>query len=279
MLAERLTSAIHSLHDADADLLVAVFGLEPQTNAPGTLSARRDDVAQRLSLGREAVADRDTRAVEHLLHQLVTGWYPKSPISIRIPESHNGIVQQHVHVATVVNNRKHELTHHRYRFMATFDGAEYLAIAADHGGLVNVTHGDFTVRVLPVERGTVYQFWHAEPLRRGKVYELGFIARNPDMASDPYWLTEQSLAFHEPTRHATFEVRFKGPVPEQVWSFNGLTATERPGAPTQANQLTVTSGGMAQATMRDLHGGLFAGMAWGWNTEEMFGSEPTPASA
>ena len=97
--------------------------------------------------------------------------------------------------------------------------------------------------------------------------------------SGDYWLTEQSLAFHEPTRHATFEVRFKGPVPEQVWSFNGLTATERPGAPTQANQLTVTSGGMAQATMRDLHGGLFAGMAWGWNTEEMFGSEPTPASA
>lgn len=262
VLRERLESAIHSLHDPDEELPWEVYGFDGRRHT-STLTTRRNSVARRLGISREAVADRDTRAVERLLHQLITGWYPKSPIGIRIPESHNGIVQHHVHVATVVNNRKHELTHHHYRFMATFDGAEYLTVAADHDGLVSVTHGDFTLRALPVERGTLYQFWHAEPLRRGKVYELGFIVRNPDMKNDPYWLTEQSLAFHEPTRHATFELRFKGEVPERVWGFSGMTAAERPGPPPvgqQAGLNSVTN----DFGVCDLSGGLYAGLAWTW---------------
>ncbi len=288
LLRERVESAIHSLHDADADLLWRVFGFDADGR---TLAARRDAVGRALGLSREAIADRDAQAVERLLHQLVTGWYPTSPIGIRIPESHNGIVQHHVHVATVVNNRKHELTHHRYRFMATFDGAEYLAVAGDHEALVSVTTGDFTVRLRPAARGTLYQFWHAEPLRRGKVYDLGFIVRNPDVANDPYWLTEESLAFHEPTRLATFEVQFKGDVPASIWHFRGLTASERPGKPTDQNRLTPggvsrdestptrsetkrsRSGRAAIPTFRpnqaatqlsDLYGGLYAGVAWSW---------------
>lgn len=262
VLRERLESAIHSLHDPDEELLWQIYGFEGELGVR-TLSARRDAIARRLGISREAVADRDTRAVERLLHQLITGWYPKSPIGIRIPESHNGIVQHHVHVATVVNNRKHELTHHRYRFMATFDGAEYLTVAADHDGLVSVTHGDFTIRPLPVERGTLYQFWHAEPLRRGQAYDLGFIVRNPDMANDPYWITEQSLAFHEPTRHATFEARFKGEVPELVWGFSGSTAAE--GAE-KAHRVPLLLGVSQRATaeFRQLYGGLCAGLGWSW---------------
>ena len=263
VLRERLESAIHSLHDPDEELLWKVYGFGGQRDT-STLTTRRDAIAQRLGLSREAVADRDTRAVERLLHQVITGWYAKSPIGIRIPESHNGIVQHHVHVATVVNNRKHELTHHRYRFMATFDGAEYLTVAADHDALVGVTHGDFTIRALPVERGTLYQFWHGEPLRRGKVYELGFLVRNPDMANDPCWLTEQSLAFHEPTRYATFEVRFKGEVPERVWGFSGLTAAERPGPLPRGQQDAIVTNHFAGYKAVDLYGGLFTGIAWRW---------------
>lgn len=263
VLRERLESAVHSLHDPDEEVLWQVYGFHGQPGT-STLTSRRDGVARRLGISREAVADRDSRAVERLLHQLITGWYPKSPIGIRIPESHNGIVQHHVHVATVVNNRKHELTHHRYRFMATFDEAEYLTVAADHDGLVNVTHGDFTIRALPVERGTIYQFWHAEPLRRGKVYDLGFIVRNPGMANDPYWLTEQSLAFHEPTRYATFEVRFKGDMPERAWSFSGLTAAERPGQPAPGVLVSTATPERATSNFRDLGGGLFSGTAWSW---------------
>jgi hypothetical protein len=266
VLRERLESAIHSLHDPDEELLWGVYGFEGGVGT-GTLTARRDAIARRLGISREAVADRDTRAVERLLHQLITGWYPKSPIGIRIPESHNGIVQHHVHVATVVNNRKHELTHHRYRFMATFDGADYLTVAADHEGLVSVTQGDFTIRALTVERGTLYQFWHAEPLRRGKVYDLGFLVRNPDMANDHYWLTEQSIAFHEPTRHATFEVRFKGEEPDTTWGFADLTAADRPSLPTAGKLIPLLRGQRAHFSATDLHGGLYAGMAWRWGAK------------
>lgn len=261
VLRERLESAIHSLHDPDEELLWDIYGFDGQPGT-STLTSRRDAIARRLGISREAVADRDTSAVERLLHQMVTGWYPKSPIGIRIPESHNGIVQHHVHVATMVNNRKHELTHHRYRFMATFDGAEYLTIAADHEGLVSVTHGDFTIRALPVERGTLYQFWHTEPMRRGKVYDLGFIVRNPDMESDPYWLTEQSLAFHEPTKYATFEVRFKGSTPDRFWAFTGVTALGLAESDRFLEVPQKQHGNHRVVRFADLSGGLFSGCAW-----------------
>lgn len=262
VLRERLESAIDSLHDADGELLRIVFGMDADVQGATTLAARRDHAGTRLGLGREAVADRDARAIERLLHQLVTGWYPKSPVAIRIPESHNGIVNHVLHVATVVNNMKHELTHHHYRFMVTFDGAEFVAMAATHGGAVGVTRGDWALRTLATPGGVVHQFWHETPLRRGVTYELGFIVRNPDMVSDPYWLTEESLAFHEPTRHTVFEVKFKGTVPEQVWAFSGLTAAERPGSPSAGTRLAAASG-LVRAQFRDLYGGLYAGVAWG----------------
>ncbi|WP_460827995.1 hypothetical protein [Nostocoides australiense] len=262
VLRERLESAIDSLHDADAELLRIIFGLDGDVRRATTLATRRDHAGARLGLGREAVADRDTRAVERLLHQLVTGWYPKSPVATRIPESHNGIVNHVVHVATVVNNMKHELTHHHFRFMVTFDGAEFVAVAATHGGEVAVTRGDWALRTLTTAGGVVHQFWHDTPLRRGVTYELGFLVRNPDMAEDPYWLTEESLAFHEPTRHAVFEVQFKGTVPEQVWAFSGLTAAERPGTPNDGMPVNAASG-LVRAQFRDLYGGLYAGVAWG----------------
>ncbi|MEI2775204.1 MAG: hypothetical protein V9G19_04385 [Tetrasphaera sp.] len=261
VLRERLESAIDSLHDADGELLRIVFGLDDDVRGVATLSARRDHAGARLGLGREAVADRDARAVERLLHQLVTGWYPKSPVAIRIPESHNGIVNHVVHIGTVVDNMRHELTHHQYRFMVTFDGAEFVAVAATHGGAVAVTRGEWALRTLTTPGGVVHQFWHVSPLRRGVTYELGFIVRNPDMASDPYWLSEESLAFHEPTRHVVFEVQFKGTVPEQIWTFSGLTAAERPGRPSQGVPLTPESG-TVRAQFRDLYGGLYAGVAW-----------------
>lgn len=113
VLRERLESAIDSLHDADGELLRIVLGLDDDVRGVATLAARRDHAGRQLGLGREAVADRDARAIERLLHQLVTGWYSKSPVALRIPESHNGIVNHLVHIGTVVNKLKHELTHHQ----------------------------------------------------------------------------------------------------------------------------------------------------------------------
>ena len=56
-------------------------------------------------------------------------------------------------------------------------------------------------------------FWHETPLRRGVTYEL-FIVRTRTWSAS--MLADESLAFHEPTRHTVFEVKFKGTVPEQV---------------------------------------------------------------
>ena len=93
------------------------------------------------------------------------------------------------------------------------------------------------------------------------------------MANDPYWLTEQSLAFHEPTRHATFEVRFKGEAPERVWGFSGLTAAERPGTPSERYARPDRSQPV-RTRFTDLHGGLWAGVAWDWPTRSP--SAPPP---
>jgi len=228
-----------------------------------TLAARRAVVASELGLTREAVADRDANAIERLLFQLLTGWYPKSPMPIRVPESHAGVVNLMVHLSTVVTNRKHELTRH-YRFLALLDGAEYLALAATEPALVTVTHGNFALRAVPAERGVVHQFWHETPLERGHVYDLAFTVSNPDLAHDPYWLTEESLAFHEPTRLARFDVEFKGERPDLVWCFRGLTATERPGIPGEGCLLKADAGGRVSVDMRELSGGLGAGVAWRW---------------
>lgn len=271
VLRERLMSAIHSLDDADEAILLAVFGLDGVAQSSPTLTSRRDRVAKELGLRREAVADRDARALERLLHQLCTGWYPKSPVGIRIPESHNGVVQQLVRIQTVVNNRKHELTRHHYRFMCTFDGAEYLTIATAEPGLVQVTLGDYALRVVPVERGVLLQFWHGSPFVRGRVYDLGFVVRNPDPVGDPRWLTEESLAFHEPTRRAVFEVKFKGAVPARVWSFAGLTGTERPGPPSRLLQWRPGPKHIVQSEYRDLFGGLYGGVAWEYSTVDTEG--------
>lgn len=101
-------------------------------------------------------------------------------------------------------------------------------------------------------------------MRRGQTYDLAFRVVNPDPTNDPYWLHEESLAFHEPTRFATFEVVFLGEVPAITWAFSGLTALERPGPPTRDTTLEVTARGTTAAQFRDIYGGLYCGVAWEW---------------
>ena len=263
VLRERLESAIQSLHDEDADLLMDVFGLSAATAGLPSLGQRRDCAGRRLGLKREAIADRDAAAVGRLLTQLLTGWYPKSPMGIRVPESHNGFVQHAVSVQTVVRDRRHFETRHHYRLVALFDGVEYLAVSAAGWATPEVLGANFRVRTVPTEHGQSHQFWHAAPMRRGQTYDLRFRVPNPD-PDDPYWLTEESMAFHEPTRFASFEVVFLGEVPSMVWRVEGLTGLERPGVPTSGNCLDLAGGPSVTAQFRDVFGGLFLGIAWEW---------------
>jgi len=263
VLRERLESAIQSLRDADAQLLLGSFGLTAETGGVAPLWARRDRIGARLGIGREAVADREVGAIEHLLTQLITGWYPKSPIGIRVPESHNGVVQHAVSLTTLVRDRRHLETRHHYRFFATFDGAKYLALSTGQPASPIVLGTDFTVRTVATQSGYLHQFWHREPLRRGQTYDLEFRIVNPN-ENDPYWITEEGLAFHEPTRFAAFKVVFIGDAPKLIWRYEGLTSMERPGLPTEASTLELGEMSQATATFHDLYGGLFHGIAWDW---------------
>ncbi|MGK2875489.1 MAG: hypothetical protein ACSLEW_07590 [Nocardioides sp.] len=267
VLIERFGSAIGSLHDPDAELLTEIFGLSPDTRSLGSLGARRDYSGHRLGIRREAVADRDATALENLQRQLITGWYPKSPIGIRIPESHNGFVQHSVTVTTFVRDRKHLESRHQYRLFALFDGVEYLGWATAEPTSPVVVGNDFTVKTVQIASGWLHQFWHKTPMQRGQTYDLTFRIVNPDPAGDPYWLHEESLAFHEPTWLANFEIVFLGELPSVAWKFEGLTALQRPGTPTEASTLQLDRRGAApsaKAQYRDIYGGLYCGVAWEW---------------
>ena len=102
-------------------------------------------------------------------------------------------------------------------------------------------------------------------MRRGPTYDLAFRICNPN-PQEPYWLTEESLAFHEPTRFVRFDVTFLGPQPHHTWAFHGLTALERPGTPDDPHTriLTPTSHNTITADFHDAYGGLYCGVAWEW---------------
>lgn len=78
------------------------------------------------------------------------------------------------------------------------------------------------------------------------------------------WLTEESMAFHEPTRFAEFEVIFLGRHPQTVWSFHGLTARERPGRQSDGQPVSITEDRRATVQFVDVYGGLYRGAAWEW---------------
>ena len=212
-------------------------------------------------------SDREDAALVNLRNQLLTGWYPASPLTIRVPELHNGIVQEHVAVVTVVNDRRWQETREHYRFFAAFDEADYLTISASYPGRpIPLPEGKspFTVRTRHVGNSYSHDFIHHTPMKRGNSYDLAFkLVPEPD-DDDPGLLTETSRAFHERTLTATLETIFIGERPRRIWSYARLSYFERPGQPKPSSLLDVTHSSSARASYRDLYGGLFNGIAWEW---------------
>lgn len=262
VLQERFESAIDSLVDDEADLMRGVYALRPDTNGVASLGGRRDVVGRQFGIGRDAVADRDAAALENLRGQLISGWYPKSPIPIRVPESHNGIVHYAVHSRTFVRDGRFAGAEHRHSYYALFNGADHVTIDTVATEPVAV-RGDVELRTVPIRGGQQHQFWLPEPMHRGRTYELQHrIAAQP--AEDESLLEESGIAFHEPTRLATFEVVFTGRRPTWVWYYSGLTHLERPGKPYRQTLLTPDERGLVGVQFRDAYGGFFHGLAWEW---------------
>lgn len=260
---ERFVSAINSLTDEDAEVLLDGFALSPETEHLVSLPERYEAIGQKLGLKIDATRTRVAAAVDRLQAQLTTGWYPKSPLPFRVPESHNGIVNEFVLVQTVVRNRKWHETRERFRFIAAFDEADYLAISSSQPGLIE-TLGDFVCERRSVDDHFEDRFFSTEPMRRGCTYDLMFRRLPPPDADDPEVLIGEWRAMHEPTRDAGFEVFFQGDAPKVIWCFSGLTHLQAPGRPASSNRLRLSARNSVRARFHDLYGGLFCGIAWEW---------------
>ncbi|WP_280509578.1 hypothetical protein [Nocardia farcinica] len=265
-LRDRFISAIQSLRDPEPDLLLAAYGLAPGYGDLPMLRQRRERYGHTIDRKVDTVADREDAAIEHLRVQLLTGWYTQSPVSARIPEMHNGIIQESVHVSTLVVDRKWQQTREHYRFMALFDEADYIAISSSYPGRP-IPEGDFTVKTVRVGQNYSHQFWHNGPMKRGRTYDLRFRLVPDDDYGQPEAIIEEARAFHERTLTATIEVEFHGPTPEQIWSYERLTYFERPGSPRHGRILDPSEGNVVRSQTHDQYGGLFTGIAWNWRTE------------
>lgn len=263
VLRERLVSAVHSLHDPQPELLLDVFGLTPGTQGLRYLKDRRQHYGNRHGIKIEAVADREALALDNLRKQLVTGWYPKSPSGFPVPQSHNGFVQQAARIVTVVRDRAWQETWEYYRLIAAFDEADYISISSSFPGRP-IPEGGFTVRTKRIGASFTHQFWHKEPMKRGQTYDLKFRLVPDAEYGEPGLLTEESRAFHEPTRFASFWAVFIGSVPRIIWSYRGLSFFERPGDPSAGQQLQIGNDPGVKVEYRDLYGGLYSGIAWEW---------------
>ncbi len=99
-------------------------------------------------------------------------------------------------------------------------------------------------------------------MRRCKSYDLRYFIRNA--ARDERVLTGEWMAFHEPTRFATFTATFIGEQPTTVWRVDRLTDIAAPGQPTRDTILHLDEKQLARTEFSDLYGGLYSGIACYW---------------
>lgn len=271
-LRSRFVSAIASLDPAEADLLLDVYALSPETERMPLLNERRKYYADRIRRGIDTVADRETPALEHLLTALVTGRYAQSPLTLDVPEMHGGIIYETTSTLIVVENRHWKQTRERYRFAATFDEMDYLTITRSYPARATAApDGRFTLNTRPTSRGFNDHFWHRniagadnEPMRRGETYELRFKLEPDEVSGKVTPIVNACRAFHERSLLASIQVRFIGERPTTIWRYERVSFFAQPGQPSDTNRIEIDDRGVATLRLRDVHGGLFSGMAWTW---------------
>lgn len=271
-LRSRFESAIHSLGQPDAALLLDVFALTDQTRSLPRLDDRRRIHAASVSRSVATVADREVPALTRLVSTLVRGNYAQSPLLIAVPEMHGGIIYETTSTLIVVENRKWARTLEHYRFVATFDEMDFLTITRSYDATTTADPtGRFRVNTRPTSHGFNDHFWHRdkaghtdEPMRRGETYDLKFRLEPPEGAELPP-MVNAYRAFHERSLHATIKIAFIGERPHTIWKYERVSHFAQPGTPTESNRVEVSSDGSVALRLRDLHGGLASGIAWEWS--------------
>lgn len=272
-LKSRFISAIYTLEDDEAELLLDIFALSSETEDVAGLKQRRQIHGTKIGRGIDSVASREEAALRHLHSRLVTGTYAQSPLVLHVPEMHGGIIYEAASTLVVVENRKWRETREYYRFANMVDELDFVTVGRSHEGWVNPqAGGDFKVNTRPVE-GAGYNdhFWHlddartkTEPMARGEVYDLSFTVFPEREAEEQPALRLASRAFHDRTLLASMQVAFVGDQPKSIWKFDRVSPFAIPTGANEYNSLSLNGKGIATLRLRDVYGGLFSGIAWEW---------------
>lgn len=273
-MRSRFESAVFSLGQPEADLLLDIFALSPETRDLPRLGDRRQVYATKIGRGVETVANREVSALERLVSTLVRGTYAQSPLTIAVPEMHGGIIYETTSTLIVVENRKWARTLEHYRFVATFDEMDFLTITRSYEARTAADpKGRFRVNTRPTSHGFNDHFWHQnaardadEPMRRGEMYDLKFLLEPvyPDQLGS---MVNAYRAFHERSLLASIRVAFVGERPSQVWKYERVSHFDQPGEPSESNRTSLDDQGLATLRMRDLYGGLASGVSWTWDDQ------------
>ncbi|GAA1344281.1 hypothetical protein [Arthrobacter roseus] len=272
-LKSRFLSAIYTLEQNESALLLDIFALSPEAEGVAGLEKRRQIHGSKIGRGIETVASREESALRHLHSRLVTGTYAQSPLVLHVPEMHGGIIYEAASTMVIVENRKWRETREYYRFANMVDKLDYVTVSRSHDGWVNPqAGGDFKVNTRSVE-GAGYDdhFWHldkartkTEPMERGQIYDLKFTVFPEQQREEHAALKLASRAFHDRTLLASIQVGFIGDKPRSLWKFERVSPFARPSNANEHNSVELDDRGIVGIRLRDVHGGLFSGIAWEW---------------
>lgn len=264
---DRLVSAIESLRDEHADVLMAAYRLSTDTAGISTLKQRREIYGATIGRGVDTVTSRENAALKELRVQLMTGWYPISPLPGKVPEAHNGYMNVSTHQTTMFSDGRWMETRNKFVMLALFDSFDYYAVHVTEPLAVTAYNG-WRAEHRELANGVEVRFYPPEPITRGELavleYKTSAPPNDPGRCSQPRVIYEESLGFHERTLKATFEAVFLGEKPKLIYYFSGLTFHQRPGPPSPDRILSADDSSRVKVTVKNLYGGLYAGIAWEW---------------
>lgn len=272
-LRHRFISAIHSLPNEDAELLLDAFALTPDTETLTVLSERRKVHGRKIHKEVDTVRIREQAALKQLHSRLVNGHYAQSPLVLDVPEMHGGIIYEATDTLITVENRRWRSTIEHYRFANMAGDLDYVTVSRSYPALVGTRAGsDFKVNSRPVDGGGWNDhFWHlnaartaTEPMRDKTIYDLFFQLQPQSDADTISAITLGSRAFHHRSLLATIRVRFQGEHPASIWKFEHVSPFARPNTTNEYNEVTLEDRGTCTMILRDVHGGLFSGFGWNW---------------
>lgn len=270
-MLHRFRSAIHALTPAEAALLSDIYGVSEQTTGLTTLKTRREVHGAQIGRGVDTVASREPDAIRHLLDRLLRGTYAQSPLTIDVPEMHDGIVYDSVSYAMLVKDRAWVYTREFYSFTAEFEEMDFVTISRSFAAKVTPHRSmRFRVNSRETSKGFNDHFWSRnaamdadEPMRRGNSYQLRFQLEPPaEQAATP--LSQLTRALHARALLASFKVRFEGETPAKIWKVDRVSFFNNPGHPYEGNIIELENSKAVTLRLRDFHSGLFAGIAWEW---------------